>query len=266
MDLPSYRALMALDQTSPGTVNPPLPASVNYTTSGSGAGLKAKFEIQASTFVQGTGLTQDLTIIPKNGADAGPGVVSSDFQEIATVTDVTRAKNVKVDFKPSTPSAAVLSSTGKVNLGVSLSGDGGSITAEDNLNLVGIGVDLSAYSNPKEGVSLYTKKNLLMSTYDKGGATYKKVALKGVVYCWGDFQASLGHGSVIESKWGKFDLTGAMTAYGKDPADLVSVPTQGKLDITAKEINLKFDPTYISGILSGLPADFSLQRVRWLQN
>ncbi|MBT9583667.1 hypothetical protein IV102_09960 [bacterium] len=264
-DLAGYRALMTANPNAPGTVNPTLPGSVQYSWGGG----KAKFQIKESTFVQATGTTSDLTIIPKIGVDAGPNISDPNFTHIPTVTDTLRSDKVTVDFKPGASKSAVVTTAGKFNLGGKLAGDGGSITAEDSINVVGLGVDLSALSNPKQGVSLYTKKNLLMSTYDDAGATYKKVALKGVVYAWGDVKMNLGDttGVVVdESKWGKFDLTGAMVAYGKDPSDLIAVPNPAKIDITAKEINLKYDETYVQSILSGLPGTFELKRTRWLQN
>ena len=261
-DLAGYRALMTANPADAGATAV-LPNSITYNFGGG----KANFKVTSSTYVNATVNTGDVSIIPKIGVDGGPGVADPNLQQIGTVTDSMRADKIKLEFKPAVKNeTASLTSTGKVNLGANISGDGGSITAEGDVNVVSLGVDLSAYGNPKQGVSLYTKKNLLMSTYDDGGSgSYKKVSLKGVVYAWGDMEIKLGDTGVAENKWGKFDLTGAMTAYGKDPDDLVAVASLSHIKMTAAEINLKYDETYVQGALSGIPANFELQRARWLQ-
>lgn len=192
------------------------------------------------------------------------GAGASEFQEIPAVTDTANNNNVIVEFKPS-GSSAVLTTPGNVNLGGKLKGDGASITSEGNINLVGLGIDLSAATNPNEGVSLYSKKNVFISTYDKLSGVFKDVALKGVVYCWGDFKANLGHSTISEPDWGKLKLTGAMIAYGKDPSDLVGPVTGGKIEFVGEEATLKYDPAYIQNVINGLPSNILLGRTRWIQ-
>lgn len=197
------------------------------------------------------------------------GTVSAAVDEVAGVpSSAANPKNITVEFKPNGTSA-VLSGPGEVRIGALLKGTGASITAEGDINLVGLGVNLSATSNPTEGVSLYSKKDIFISTYDKAADKYADVALKGVVYCWGDFRASLGHSSITDfSKWGKLKLTGAMIAYGKDPDD-PNPPTKGNVDVTAEDVSLKFDSAYLLDILSqtSLPPAGQLQygRMWWTQ-
>jgi hypothetical protein len=191
---------------------------------------------------------------------------STDQEEITTVPSLARPGNLEVKFEPgSGQDSATLTGPGNVTIGAKLSGEGASITAEGNLNLVGLGVSLSALSNPTQGVSLYSKKDVTISTFDKGASAYRDIALNGVVYAWGNFRATLGSSTVPESAWGKLKLTGAMIAYGKDPSDLVGLVTNGNVKILAKEAKLKYDPSYMLDLTNTLPPNIVFNRVRWLE-
>lgn len=188
-------------------------------------------------------------------------------EEIPGVSSLARPQNIEVKFDAPGNGSATLTGPGDITLASKVSGNGASITAEGNLNLLGLGVDLSALTNPTEGVSLYSKKDVTISTYDKGsGGKYHDVSLKGVVYAWGNFKALLGSNSLAESKWGKLKLTGAMIAYGKDPADLVSSTTAGDIEVLARDAALKYDPAYLLDFSNTLPANISMLRVRWSEN
>lgn len=185
--------------------------------------------------------------------------------EIPTVTQVAGPKNITVNFNPSGDSA-VLTTPGDVMLGAKLKGNGGSITSEGSVQLLGLGVDFSSTANPEEGVSLYSKKDVLISTYDKAANDFQDVALKGVVYTWGNFKALLGNSSVADGKkWGKFKLTGALIAYGDDPTNPVSSTGKGNIEITARELDLVYDPAYLLTLQGGLPANIAFGRVWWDQ-
>ena len=106
---------------------------------------------------------------------------STDQEEISAVPSAARPSNIEVKFDPATgQDSATLTGPGNVTIGAKLSGEGASITAEGNLSLVGLGVNLSALSNPTEGVSLYSKKDVSISTFDKNADAYRDVALKEI--------------------------------------------------------------------------------------
>ncbi len=380
MSMADYKALMASDPNAPGVVNPTLPSTMNFTSSGSGAGVKAKLTITGDTAVVGTGNTNELAIVPKKGVDGGPGAsvdgggiddvgitsalsgfaidllnytipnngsgegLGPLFQQVAmlngagaaptswnlptgggvingmggstvslgnmtppalaflaievaefinnnpshsavleaasflgtswsggnvlgeipAVVDAAKPDRIEVVFDP-TGSSAVLSAPSNVLLGTKLKGDGASITAEGNLNLIGLGVDLSASLNPSEGVNLYTKKDLVLSTYNSADGKYKNVKLKGLVYAWGDIKGHLGDTSISQANWGKFELNGAMVAYGKDPADTAATVTKGNISLVAKSAKLKYDDAYLTSVTSALPPNPSYACVRWSQ-
>ncbi len=187
--------------------------------------------------------------------------------EIAGVPSLARPQNIEIKFDAPGNGGATLTGPGDITLASKLSGNGASITAEGNLNLLGLGVDLSAMTNPTQGVSLYSKKDITISTYDKhAGGKYHDVSLKGVVYAWGNFKALLGSSTLAESKWGKLKLTGAMIAYGKDPADTVNPTTAGDIEVLARDATLKYDPAYLLDFSSTLPSNVSMLRVRWSEN
>ncbi|MBT9582948.1 hypothetical protein IV102_06335 [bacterium] len=180
--------------------------------------------------------------------------------------DTTVPQNLLMKFDPAGSSSAALSGAGNVTLGARVEGEGGSITAQGDINMVGLGVALAASTNPKEGVSLYSQGDILISTYDKLADAYHDVALKGVAYCWGDFKALLGKGSLGDgTKWGRLNLTGALVAYGKDPSDTVNPATLGHVDIKARSAELKFDSSYLLSIMSAMPGGVELGRVWWMQ-
>jgi len=381
MSMADYKALMASDPNAPGVVNPTLPSTMNFTSSGNGSGMKAKLTITADTTVVGTGNTNELAIVPKKGVDGGPGATvdgggavddvgitsalsgfaidllnysipvngsgeglgpllqqvaelngggpapsswnlpvgggvingmggstvslgnmtppalaylaievaefinnnpshsavleaasflgaswsgGNVLGEIPAVVDAAKPDRIEVVFEPD-GSSAVLSAPSNVLLGTKLKGDGASITAEGNLSLIGLGVDLSASLNPSEGVNLYTKKDLVLSTYNSADGKYKNVKLKGLVYAWGDIKGYLGDNSIAQANWGKFELNGAMVAYGKDPADSAAAVTKGNISLVAKSAKLKYDSAYLTSVTSALPPNPSYACVRWSQ-
>jgi hypothetical protein len=198
----------------------------------------------------------DLSVVPGGGGE---------LSEVP-LPDTTVPQNLLMSFEPAGSSSAALSGVGNVTLGAKVEGEGGSITAEGDINLVGLGVALSAATNPKEGVSMYAKGDVLISTYDKLADAYHDAALKGVVYCWGDFNALLGKGTLTDgTKWGRLNLTGALVAYGKDPSDVVNPATMGHVNIKARSAELKFDSSYLLSIMSAMPGGVELGRVWWMQ-
>jgi hypothetical protein len=262
-DMAGYQLLMTTDQTNAGVTPASLPASMGYQFRGG----KATLAIRENTYVEPTGTTDDFVFVSKSGADGGPGVVNPQLNLIPGVTDTLRSDALTVAFRPPRGQSAVLTSLGKVSLGARVVGEGGSITAEEHISIVGTGVDMAAENNPKEGVSLYTKQDILVSTYDDAAVdTYKKAAFKGVLYAWGNIKMMLGHEDIPRGRWGPLEVTGAMVAYGKDPTDLVGPVVPKEIRMVAREVNLKYDDSYVQSMIGGVPPNFELQRVRWLQD
>ena len=213
---------------------------------------------------------QAIGLGTSGGASLTP-ITSSPLPDITS--DSNRAQHLAVNFAPASGASAVLSGTGTVTLGTQVRGEGGSIVSTGDIQLVGLGVDLSSSTRPREGVSLYSQRDILISTYDGRDDSYQDVALKGVVYCWGNLKARLGSDHLLDNTtprprntWGKFGLTGSLVAYGKDPSDTSSAPSEGNVLIEARHVGLKFDPSYLAGIMALLPPGAKLGRLWWVQN
>lgn len=185
--------------------------------------------------------------LPSGGAaDTVPGSTSQ-----------VEPKNLKINFKPQgSSSSAVLSSDGSITLGASVKGQGASIVSKNDVNLVGLGLDLSANPNATEGVSLFAGRDIVISTYDGTANSFKDVSLKGVIYANGDVRTELGHASLHADKWGKFKLNGSMIAYGGDP--VTQTPGQagnGNIDMMTREGEMNFDPAYLTNLMATLPTN-----------
>lgn len=224
------------------------------------------------TYMQNNPLDQDVVAVVNalGGTITGGAGLQDDIPAVPAST--AEPKNITLEFKPSGTSA-VLSGPGEIRIGAKLQGEGASITAEGDINLLGLGVNMSALANSTEGVSLYSKEDVFISTFEKPTNKYKDVSLKGVVYCWGDFKAVLGSSSVTNfGDWGKLKITGAMVAYGQDPQldyDPTNPPSKGNIDVTAEEVELKFDSAYLLDLMqaASLPPSDKIQygRVWWTQ-
>lgn len=170
-------------------------------------------------------------------------------------TSLVDPKNLKVELKPRDgATSAVLSSNNSITLGAVVQGEGASIVSGKDVNLVGLGVDLSANPNATEGVSLFAANNIYLSTYDASAQKFNDVSLRGVIYAQGDIQANLGHPTLAADKWGKLKLNGSMVAYGGNPA--TQSPGQaatGNLDLVTQQGELTFDPSYLTSLMSTLP-------------
>lgn len=185
-------------------------------------------------------------------------------------------QDLKVKFEPKDGQSAVLSSDGNIRLGATVKGEGGSLTSQGSIRILGAGVDLAADTNPEQGVNMYAKKNIVLSTLlrtnpgaKKGvPATYEyqKIKLKGLIYTWGDFIARLGSDSqaVSDKSWGSLSVGGSIVAYGSDPSlDPPLAGDKGRIKITAEKALLRFNPTYFLGLSKTLPKDISFSRNSW---
>ena len=180
--------------------------------------------------------------------------------------DTTTAEDLEIKFEPPDGESATLSSDGNIRIGAKLKGEGASITSQGSLSVVGAGADLSATANAEEGVNMYAKGDITLSTLkDKGNDQYefKDIKLKGLVYTWGDFDAKMGNDDP-SVKRGKFSLEGTLVAFGGDPANGKPTNTnKGLVSIDAEEVKLKFDPAYLLSVMKTLPENVQFKRTAW---
>jgi len=180
--------------------------------------------------------------------------------------DTTSAQDIKIEFKPANGESATLSAEGNIQIGAKVEGDGASITSGGTLKIIGAGADLAATPNAEEGVNMYAKGDITLSTLKKkknGDYQFQDIKLKGLVYTWGDFQAKLGSDDP-NAKWGKMRLEGTLVAFGGDPAQgIPGNSDKGKIQITAKDVKLDFDPAYLLGVRKTLPDNIQFDRTTW---
>jgi hypothetical protein len=194
---------------------------------------------------------------------AGAGLVSN------SGGDTLSPANLSLNFAPTNSAQfAVLSAPANVSIGTGLSGQGGSIVSTGgDIQITGMGVNLAANPNAKQGVSLYSQGNINIDTFHQTGTNgnqivgnYQDLSLKGVIYACGSVNVVQGDPST--SGWGQMNLEGAIVAYGNsDPSQ--NPTTAGKINLTAANATLTFDPSYLQNLMNGFPSDIQLERFYW---
>jgi hypothetical protein len=141
----------------------------------------------------------------------------------SALSDDTVPQDLEVRFAPAPGESATIRSAGNVLLGAQVGGKGGAVVAEGRIDLVGLGVDLTAGVGQRDSVSLYSKSDINISTYDERNNRYGDVSIKGVIFSRGNLDIRLGE--VVtdgkEPSWGKFDLLGAAIVLGGAPTVIV---------------------------------------------
>lgn len=173
---------------------------------------------------------------------------------LPSVSPQLRPDDLTIEFKPPAGQSAIVSATGTVRFGANVKGEGGSITSEKDIKLVGNGTQLSA--SLADGLTLYAKENVVLSSLqDKGNNKwdYKDIKIKGVIYSWGDIEVKTAESDPGVNKQGKFELEGTMVAYGGDPAGNPGTNGDGKIEVQANEASLKFDPAYLLQLTTAPP-------------
>ncbi len=204
---------------------------------------------EAANWAQAQGVSVNDPALPAKGEINPTGV-----------TDNLSAADLEVEFAGGTD-PVVLSSQGDIYLTGAIKGTGGSIVSEGNIKVVGLSADFSA--NEVNGVNLYSKGDITFSSLDGKGSVYKyqDVNLKGVVYSWGNFNAKVGNQQI--NSWGKFDLEGMLVAYGGDPHGLPGTNGKGNINISADEIKMVFDPSFVTALGTTLPDGFHFKTLSW---
>ena len=183
--------------------------------------------------------------------------VSGGMEEIEVGTEpaTLRPDDVVIEFDPPDGQSAILSAKGTIRLGMNVRGEGGSITSEGSIKIIGNGTELAA--SLEDGLTLYAKKDVVLSSLKESPVgsnnwIYKDVKLKGVVYAWGNIEAKLSSDDPDVSQHGTFSLDGALVAYGGNPADAPGSGTGGEIAISSKQTELTYDPAYLQ-LLSNAP-------------
>ncbi|ODT79832.1 hypothetical protein ABS71_00700 [bacterium SCN 62-11] len=181
----------------------------------------------------------------------GAGGNTMNELNLGTLSPTRRSDDLEVEFKPPEGGAAILSADGDVRIGSRVTGVGGSITSAGQIRIVGAGSNLTA--SMKEGLNLYAKGDIVLSSLRQTGNDqfqYKDFKMKGVIYTWKNFQAKIGFAGPGVSNWGKFELEGAVVAYGGDPAGNPGNQGGGLFTIDAKTVDIAFDQAYLTQLNS----------------
>ena len=230
--------------------------------------LLAQVVVRDDVYVAPTNETDDFTLMPRRGFIEGPPSAIGDPHPGEVLMDNGYlGHNLLFQFEPRTEGQAVLTSRGEVNVNAAVHGSGASITAEQDITIVGGGY-LAGEQVAKggDGLSLYSKGDVTVSTYSprKDGLSglYRDIRLKGVLYAWGDVNLEVGQSpqSTIPSSFlaqnGYLSMDGALVAYGGDPGDQTdSSPGsgtggigtgRGNINIHAHWATLTYDTRYLS--------------------
>lgn len=147
-----------------------------------------------------------------------------------------------------------LKSDGSILIAANVKGNGGSIVAGGDIQLVGVGIDVKADPNAgPANISLYSQHDIRVSTLSsqKGKSyAYTGLNLQGVLYAWNNINILVGEttGDGAEDAQAAH-IQGAMIAYGGDPSKKnLNGQYRGAIDVAAANINLQFDPSYLLGM------------------
>lgn len=229
-----------------------------------GSNLEAQLLIHRDVFVEPTANTSDFTFITRRGPIEGrpqsDGTVPGELYPSAGL----HSTKVQFQFVPRGGEQATVSCPGKVTIGCRVWGDGGAITAEDDIKIVGAGaLSAVAVDEGGDGLSLYTKGNIDLNGYkygsDNNSGRFGDLAFRGVLYAWGDikvkFSSDPGEADTdFYNHFGRFTCRGAMVAYGGDPSGAPgsgggsSNAGNGNIEIQASWSKLVYDPSYIGSL------------------
>lgn len=190
--------------------------------------------------------------------------------------DQTVPQDLEIAFAPAEGESAAIRTTGNVMLGTHLSGQGGAVVAAGRIDIIGLGIDLNAGNGERDGVSLYSKKDINISTYDQRRNKFWDASIKGVIFAKGNLTMRLGEtlraNQGEEPAWGRFDYLGSAIVLGDAPAYTVptapeamatggNMTTGGSLDVAqlgnasfiASGIRLFYEPKFLAPYLEGRP-------------
>jgi hypothetical protein len=145
------------------------------------------------------------------------------LQVPATATDdQTVPQDLEIHFAPSNGDSAAIRTDGNVLLATHISGQGGAVVAGGRIDIIGLGIDLHAGQGERDGVSLYSKKDINISTYDQKRNKFWDASVKGVIFSRGNLTIRMGEtvgpDGTPEPAWGSFDFLGSAIVLGQAPA------------------------------------------------
>jgi hypothetical protein len=190
----------------------------------------------------------------------GTGLQEVDLEQasggaITNASEPLGASDFELTLAPQSREGVRLVAPGDVRIAADVKGSGASLMAEGDIRLVGMGFDLDA-ANGGEGtdVSLYSKRNIVISTLRKkqGEYAYAGLALRGVLYSWGDIRMKMSDRDETSSPDPqKVYIQGTMVAYGGQPGVDAPGTQGGNITIKADQVDLVFDPGYLVGVQGG---------------
>lgn len=148
--------------------------------------------------------------------------------------------NVSLNIKNST-----LSAPRDVRVLSSIEADSSTITTEGSFTMASSWGKLRHdWSNPDApyGLNLSARGDVKIGTYKDTADSFSQLAMHGLVYTWGNFEALTGHPDVDPSRWKHAKFTGTIVAYGNDPAQ--GEPGEGaggKVNIVSRSVGLWSD-------------------------
>ncbi|MEW6279837.1 MAG: hypothetical protein AB1758_14510 [Candidatus Eremiobacterota bacterium] len=275
MTVRDYRTYMSVpaNQSDPGVVLSSADLSEvrtpTYGVTGqaaTNAGVEVKnggreLEFSRDVFVKPTpGGTRDFVFIPRRGAVLYPGNTDLLISGGPADSDLLGNNDMGLHIRNGAVMSVGEEATGLgrfVTVGEVRTSGGASITTQQELVANAKGFTTGG------GLSLYAKGDIKLSSYkwsgtDPNSGSWEKFDFQGVIYTWGAFRAHAGHPGT--SSWGDLTLTGAIVAYGADPAtgSPGSAPDPGPtvplkpgiISIQAKQAILTWDQSFIPGMLS----------------
>jgi hypothetical protein len=223
----------------------------------------ADFEI-VTRDVAGVSIAEGIRVIPTNpgqflggGGGGNSSVAATDELHIpkdetpgGAGADATVPQDIEIVFQPGEDAdSAFIRSDGDIFLGTHLSGKGGGVVAKGDIDIVGYGVKLQslAQNSQKDGIAIYGKNDINISTYDERRNKYWDVNLFGSVFTEGNLHVRQGESPLGDGRedpqWGIFNYEGVIISLGE--ADAVEV------EYSPPDVPDPLTPSYETGTTDG---------------
>jgi hypothetical protein len=152
---------------------------------------------------------------------------------------------------------------GSIIIGTQVQGNGAAVVSSGNISMIGSSSTLTNTPGSSMGLDIYAQGSILINPYTRkplpsGAGVVAPTNFQGVLYAWKDIDIMNGNSTVSAP----FNLTGAMIAYGGNPANSV-IAGGSNVTINAQVVNITFDPSFIQSLESTGP--FALGTVSWYE-
>jgi hypothetical protein len=204
---------------------------------------KLTFSKDVNVIDSGTGIS-DFTLVPQRGTAQN----SVDGTDLTLAGGSSYAKDVELELKPTGTGKAALTTRGDTLIATKISSDkGGSIVTEGDLRLDAGKLDKLG----NVGVSLYSQKDIAISTFEPSSGKYQDMGVDGLFYAWSDFDILTGEVGVLEADWGKVDIKGSVVAYGTNAGPSLEPPgtSGGTIKIVAEKAKFEWDSKKLGDLL-----------------